>query len=1025
MSEQKNPLFTEGFYFFSGMYDDSVISDFFRKTMSETYDCAASYQQNMISRVRDQYSGRIVYTANASDFVIDPTYNAKIGVNKKSYSVKIPRLIIPYHNKKLFIATYGYDYAKIPLMDFFTRSDIFDKYPAIYVGDYRIMSKAYLVLNRDRSVTLVIEEDGTVTPFKASELIASLGNNDPILVFMNESARVYHYTNNTRTSNPFTNSTSAGDNAYFITIPYENTTVDRKAVRSQYTSNNSWDIIIVGTNSEQKYYSPVIVGSFVNESEEQNQVRFIISGTALSSLQDELFASAFRYPFDIWFIERPFRRDIYIYNYDASTDPIMNLGYNENPAGNINIEIYECNDAYVKGRRLYDANLVQLYFPSIFDFTSLNTRNSNLLIEVIEYPSSYTNQKMHNSLQPLFDSVGEDFYTEMTVNGYDVRSDESRAGLHTFRPTHHSMIFEDYLASPYYHDIRGYLLDKLVKTFETDPWLISYYYDLLSTKNRRVVSKSGTPRLYGLTIEGTADGEYAAETEVVTDTSIASQNEDDILYFSEPHTYIKYQSNLNKTPAMIYFNGQYVKPTTTRFHAGYNYYFIPTARVAQMKTETNAGASAADIQSHSSLIVESCAPVTIDIYPDAYESIVDTPKDQFSVQSIDDKIRIFQDLENPFISLDQLVFYNHVTGELINDWENHFDVVLELASVRYRAGEDAELIKVEAGTAYSYLITVLNELYTTNNEQAILLKSTPTLLSLQDTVEETNIPAKYLMTKKLNFMNVYFVPTDVSFLGMQIGVRLNSFKHEISFSGSDFTHTTGRGYSLIIEGGHKDYLYYDADTLSDLLTYYNDVIQISSSVIGRACRNVSHLKNYMVFLNGRYLKDAVMIPTSMKYGGDIQLLIPNTIALQSSDVITYVHLPTRYHDAAYSLGSNVRYMKPGLTSQRTINTIWPEENDYQHGIALNGSLSDIYPRYPVENVENIEFTANGYRLPPMSTTTMDMTHIFFNPNRAKYMTSLIKADLSHGNGTLLTLPCMIPIIDWSSVNSYDVLHRFW
>ena len=72
-----------------------------------------------------------------------------------------------------------------------------------------------------------------------------------------------------------------------------------------------------------------------------------------------------------------------------------------------------------KGRKLYDPEFTQVYFPNIFDFSKLNKNSSDLMIEVTEYSSKHTNQKMTNAISPLIDSLGIDFYTEYVVNGYD------------------------------------------------------------------------------------------------------------------------------------------------------------------------------------------------------------------------------------------------------------------------------------------------------------------------------------------------------------------------------------------------------------------------------------------------------------------------------------------------------------------------------------------------------------------------------------------------------------------------------
>ena len=47
-----NPLYRNEYYFFSGMYDDSLITDFYRMISSESFERSIHYQQNMLGRKR-------------------------------------------------------------------------------------------------------------------------------------------------------------------------------------------------------------------------------------------------------------------------------------------------------------------------------------------------------------------------------------------------------------------------------------------------------------------------------------------------------------------------------------------------------------------------------------------------------------------------------------------------------------------------------------------------------------------------------------------------------------------------------------------------------------------------------------------------------------------------------------------------------------------------------------------------------------------------------------------------------------
>lgn len=1003
-----NPLFVDGFFFYSSMYDDAVIGEFYRKISAETYSRATAYQHGMIGRVRDQFSGKIVYPASCSNLVIDNKYNQKMGLPLNSYTVTIPRMIIPYFDKKRFIRKYGYDSCVIPIEDFYSEDKIFDKYPVIHVGPHRIMTNVSFILNRDRTVTLAILETEEGIPFSAKNLADSLREDDEIIVFLNEPSRMFAVRGNEKDSNAFIEAIPNGNNNpvedYYLIIPYSESFLGNIAPQVQHSFYNSWDLIINSTSSGNELFTPTIVVSLLGIDKANDRITFLISEDSLNALKTRFNVSGFQFPFDFWLVERPNRRAISVYEYDPATAPILNLQYNENPAGNINIEIYECDEHYHKGRRLYDPDLVQLYYPNIFDFTHLNVNKSDLLIEVIEYPSSYTNQVMHNSLQPLFDSLGQDFYTEFTVNNYDVNLDGSRANVKGFSPQHFPVTFEDYAASPYYQNIRGYLLDKVCQTLATDPWLISEYYQLINSKNPRMITTSGTPRKYGLTIDGTLQGEYAAGTDPVMDTSCASQNADDILHFTEPHTYLMFRSNEQQVPSMLYFNGRYVKPTTTRYWNGMNYIFVPTKSISDIKENSLRTHDNADIIANGKKLMESCAPVTLDFFPGAHISVNSSPTCSFTIESMTDVIRLFENLQDEKISLQQLVFYNNDTKEIITDWTKLFDIVLEVNSAEYSTSSGNELLKLEKSRTTNYLLTILNEIYCTADARAIIIREDPQKISFNDTLEElvnsgavTEDEALTMLDKKLDPSDIYLVPKDISVLGMTITVTSTNYKTETAMKGSTFTHVEGVGYTRILANANIDY--YPSET--------------------------DHWRNYMIFKNGQYIHGASITPDKF-YEGSIQILLPETANVVDSDTLIFVHLPIRIIQEPINMAKSVRYMKPGDKTKASISTIWPVDDDYTNGIALEACwMREDNPMIPFEADENVKFTKNGYRLPPMSKSTYNARHVFYDADRAKYMTPAIKADINKGPGIVCALPCSVSALRWEDHKAKDVLDIMW
>ena len=73
----KNPLFRNEYYFFSDMYDDSLITDFYKKISSESYDRSIEYQQNMLGRKRNYLDNSIIYKSSLGELKIDEEYITK------------------------------------------------------------------------------------------------------------------------------------------------------------------------------------------------------------------------------------------------------------------------------------------------------------------------------------------------------------------------------------------------------------------------------------------------------------------------------------------------------------------------------------------------------------------------------------------------------------------------------------------------------------------------------------------------------------------------------------------------------------------------------------------------------------------------------------------------------------------------------------------------------------------------------------------------------------------------------------
>ena len=145
-----NPLFTDGYFFFSGMYDDSLLSKFYPKVSAETYTRAIQTQSNMIGREKKSSNSYTHFRGSIKDFVIDDNFNVEAGLPIGTYTIPIENIVLPISDRRRFIRTYGSKrYVLIPMEDLYSKTDIFNKVITIQMGSFRFM-KAVLVYEKKR-----------------------------------------------------------------------------------------------------------------------------------------------------------------------------------------------------------------------------------------------------------------------------------------------------------------------------------------------------------------------------------------------------------------------------------------------------------------------------------------------------------------------------------------------------------------------------------------------------------------------------------------------------------------------------------------------------------------------------------------------------------------------------------------------------------------------------------------------------------------------------------------------------------
>ncbi len=966
-----NPLYRNEFYFFSGMYDDTLITDFYRKICAETYTKSIEYQHNMIGRKRNyQNINEIFYCKTFSDFSIDEKYNRTVGIPSGSRIITFDKLILPIYNKKKFISTYGTNFQIIPITDFYKRNDIFDKSIYLQLGKYRLLS-AYLIQNTDKTVTLAIPNSNSIGVSRTAmdKMIAESSSDEKIWIFTDEITQLY-YTDGSLSANVGNTSINGNYEVKLSVNNAYNTIGDRK--NHEYT--NSWDCLMsVNTN---KFGKKILVTTPCTlKSVYRNDIIFNVNEKFINMIKSN------GVNFNLIFIQRPNRKHILQYNYSKTSVPIIPMDYIYNPSGNINIEVFEIEKSNMcKGRKLYSPDFKQIYFPNIFDFSELNINNSDLLIEISEYDSGYTNQKMNNSISPLIDSLTPEFYTNYVVNEYDKNSENYSLDLKHYHPSDFGITLNDYIHSEYYGNIRGYILDKLEKTFKTDPYLLAAYYRWMQTINSNILSLSGTPKK--IRFGTNKKGEFSGINKVVTNTSVASMSSDDIQYFSEPHSYITYYNSMRKCPSMIYINGKYIRPTCTRFYNGLNYAFLPISKVNNEMEK---------FKSDDEII--SASPITIDMYPDAYTSISEVPKDAFTINSMDDVIKIFDDENAEKMSLEEIVLYDNSTGKYLGYLTDLFNVSFIASEFLIKNPGITDKIMIAKGETIQYLLTSLREVYTTMDEEGIILGSINIPLSWNDFVDSlikdgiiSDDQKIDFMRKKLDFKNIEITPKNESLIGMTISAYSRNFKYEYILYTDDGSYNSDKNYT----------------------EYIIDNLDIDPK-----------LSRYFIFINGQLQINRTansayeLTEVTHTFGGQMILRL-NGDRTNSHDIITIVHMPVSQTLLEVNKNTAVRYMKNAEIPNNMIDTLWPINNN--DGIIMYGDSTEICYTYPLEDSTNIKFTIDGFRLPPISKSTNSIYAFYYDSDRCKY--SINNNDVNT-NIAVFTIDNDRPFTDIAKYNAFN------
>ena len=975
MPEGKNPILQNGTFFFSNMYDDRLLTEFYPKICRESWENAINSQYRAIGRrttlqLGTKYNSQgpnnadLLAVAYMSEKKIDDIYNSKVGLPRGSATFKVYNFALPVYNKRRYVWTYGSGTRVIPIKDFLTKHDIFDFSVTVQMGRFNLY-KAVIIENSDRTITLAIPNSSSygIPSTMFNNMIDTLGydpdepetsDNGRIYIFMEEQTEAYEYSGTMNTIF----STAATDGYYTATISTVNklTTFGKQL---QHEEANSWDIFLSERVSQYGQYGLIGNACTLKETTSQGSLVFNVDEAFVNYIKSNNSAVT------VYVIKRPNRRHVTIFTNPITADNgeliegCYPAPYTYNPASSITLKIYEYDPvnhyrtqyhyfvsdtpSEIDNINYNTFKFVQFAFPNIISFTSYE--NKNLEFEVFEYYPTYTNQIMHNGLKQVYDNLGEDFYTKCLVNDYITMIDEidgTTTYLHEVQPKIYRISLEDYQNSIYYGDIRAYYCDKINKMIKSDPSLKLQYFDFMHEINKVICSDFGTPKYFRFGTNLT--GEFTGVHGTVMDTSIASANPDDIQYFEEAHSYIVYKAEDGEVPSMFYVDGKYVEPTCTRYYKGENYIFIPVSEVETLSSQYTSDEE-----------VKEAEPLRLDWFPHSYNSYGDTPKDQFTVNSMSDQIKLFEHVDDPKFTLSDLTLYDTSTGEFLDLFEN-FKVIYTIKQVIYQNPLEQNPVVIETTSEQiQYLMTVLDELYLTMNSQPIILGKANVDIDYDEEMEKISSelgPDNNIQytNKKLDFHEVTLVPKNPNLIGKVISVYNNQFKHTIYFDQSNIT-----------EDG---------------------IITIPDAMID----NMN--ATYFLFGDGNY------IPFNFIDDNTSNNKFGNTLKIELGEVLTeytnfkFVHIPVKLTKAKVALVNNLSYMGSVNQKGNSNESIWSKYNpeSLEDGVIFRKYGYEEYSQ-PLEHETTMIFAsknldADCYMLSDSSIKTMTMRNIYYEGIKA-------------------------------------------
>ncbi len=734
---------SDTFFQFSSMYSDRLLTEFLPSIKNKSYERYMEIQKNILNTIE--------YTGSLADFTANKDLTNQIGWPAGSIYYKLTNFELPIVNKKKFIDTFKSFTKPISLLDIIKNATIFNQAFRFVIDDL-YFDCIYFIQDKYHNIYIGIQNSTTlgISSTTVAKLVAKSAT---FFLWREQPASIY------QTTGILSSFISDGTSA-----DYKRVTILKSTLLTKFPTNlktgNTWDICMTAdATAYQSNLSYVTMGTLVTNT--ATTLVFEVASafvTLISSTSSTIKLTA---------IHRSNRRYSYLYTSTPGTSPILNLASSGNPISSANIRLYTRDLVNVKrGKPISMKDIVPKYFPAIYDLTTIAGSN-DLLIEIVDYPDGVTNTSFENHLDALIQTVGADTYRNNLVNGvYD-----AYPGIKNYDPVNIKMDYQEFLASGV--DLRRYKFDKLMKLMASDPWLYSQYVEYMDSLNFKFISEAGTPKHFKFNtgIASTvAGGVLSGTNPIVNDNGfLAICKKDSTITFDEPNSYLKIHCDEPDAYLNVYVNGQLITPTLIDSYLNDIYVFYPVSKMVKLLQPYITAGSSAEVIAKAQVII-------VEVFPTVSRSTADKKYDSMTFNSISEKKTIFKAYPDEEVCLNDLVFYNSITGEYIPT--SYFTMSLMTSTAKLTFNDGTTQSFTGTSDEISFLLTNASELYMTKDLVSIELSEDQTETSpvYVTNEEEYGEPTSIedLIYKKFKLKDLLLGINLADLVGIEIGVAITN-----------------------------------------------------------------------------------------------------------------------------------------------------------------------------------------------------------------------------------------------------------